>query len=672
MSDNGVGTEEDPLLVPEDEVFKGARSLTRTPPGLKKIATECDPEKFYSPVGKISISSGSSGTRSGYSSATPTPEWEGEAFQGPLYKLTYGNSSDSDGLNDTITARKHRSTKRPRKEGSSSEEDVKGTEEGRDRSNSLPISITQPTGNKKKGKLEENKKPDSYDVHVNTIKQLQEKVEELQRLVTENPNTKKEIKHICKQLFRISKSANDQVKNIKPEKEVVTFDMGTQTNVTESQTRDMATQASENRMVTKEDVDREGAEGTWDSTKMLCEEEWAKEAYLTKIIGGNPASLPGDADVVVLFDPEEGTGDMNIAGQQIIKEVIELRKIKKGGVAKLQNKRELIMDGQVMTKTEGRAVFLAGISDQEESNYALLKIVKEKIEGGEGRAPKIKIIAEPKIVNVKLRKMVECTLRGVAEEISLYDMETQLMEEGEEWAAITKKRKQKAPAIMIRQKDKSYEDILRDLKSKISRERVPEGIKMIRKTRAGDLIVEMDDEEGIKSLREEINKNISEATVKILKRNKVVINIYDVDAVTSAEEIARAVGAYTGAEAVEVRSLRPMEGGRQAATVELDEEEANKLFKEKEVRIGWTRCRVKERVDVGRCYRCGSINHIARDCKEPPMGEKCRKCGDEGHKAADCKEEKLYCWTCKTDGHRNASFKCPVFRNAVKKGERKK
>ncbi|CAH1107094.1 unnamed protein product [Psylliodes chrysocephalus] len=280
-------------------------------------------------------------------------------------------------------------------------------------------------------------------------------------------------------------------------------------------------------------------------------------------------------------------------------------------------------------------------------------------------------MAGPRVVNVRFRKMVECALRGAVEEIILFDMDMQLVEEGEKWAAITRSKKQKAPAIIITNKEKAYEDILRDLKSKIKGDRVPEGIKAIRKTRTGDMIVELENEESINALKKEIDKNICGANVKILKGKKTVLHIYDVDAVTTAEDIVSAVESLTGEGTAEVRSLRPMEGGRQAATVDMEEEAAAKLIKERSIRIGWTQCRLKERVEVNRCYSCGSINHIARYCKEPPMGEKCRKCGGEGHKAAECKETKTYCWTCKTDGHRNASFKCPVFRDAVRKGERR-
>lgn len=61
----------------------------------------------------------------------------------------------------------------------------------------------------------------------------------------------------------------------------------------------------------------------------MCEEDWEREAYQTKIYRGNPAILPGDADTVVMFDPEGENGNINITGQQAIREIIQMKKIKK-------------------------------------------------------------------------------------------------------------------------------------------------------------------------------------------------------------------------------------------------------------------------------------------------------------------------------------------------------
>lgn len=190
------------------------------------------------------------------------------------------------------------------------------------------------------------------------------------------------------------------------------------------------------------------------------------------------------------------------------------------------------MDGQVMSKKAGQAIYLAGISLKDEDDYRLLRTIRNKVETGEGG--KIVIMTDPRVLNARFRKIVKCSLRGAAEEVILYDMGTQPVEEGEKWAAITRKKKQKTPAIMITNKEKTYEDILRDLKTKITGDKVPEGIRAIRKSRAGDLIVELEDDEGTKALHEEISKTICEAEVKILKGKRTTIHIYDVDAVITA------------------------------------------------------------------------------------------------------------------------------------------
>lgn len=138
----------------------------------------------------------------------------------------------------------------------------------------------------------------------------------------------------------MSREVKEQAKLLKPGKESETYEMGTQTELIGSHTtKDMATQASESRLITKEDVDKEAAEETWESIKTLCEENWDREAYRIKVCRGNPTSLLGDTDAVVLFDPDEGVGEMNILKQRLIKEVIELGKIKKGGGSEATEKK---------------------------------------------------------------------------------------------------------------------------------------------------------------------------------------------------------------------------------------------------------------------------------------------------------------------------------------------
>ncbi|CAH1107099.1 unnamed protein product [Psylliodes chrysocephalus] len=560
------------------------RGMVTEPSGEMKIdrlsTTQDSPEKWLTnltALGDIELSESEVfGRRGSIPRSPPCRMTQNEWDTSSLQKLA--DDPENEPPTSTKTEGNTRSKKRPRMEVKSPDNEndnenewvfVSERKEVRERSNSLPT-ITK-TG-------EDQGEPDE---HVKTLYRLIEKVEELKKIISENTNTKREVKTISKQLSRMSETLKVQMTTYTPIKKPQTCEMGTQTVEVEAQKTDTATQVGGDRKVTKEEVDEEGIKGTWESTKELCGQEWDRGAYATKIYRGNPASLPGDADTIVLFDPEDKADGMKITDVQIIREVIQMQKIGKGAVAKLQNKRELTIDGQVLTKTQGRAVYLAGISRHEEDDYSLFKELRKRLqEDGSERAV---IIADPKMLNLRFRKLVECALRGAIKEIALYDMGSQLAEEGEKWTAILKSRK-KVPAIVISNKNKSYEDILRDLKSKIAGDRVPEGIRAIKRSRAGDLIVQLEDEASTRALKEEIGGSMEGADVKIMKGNKTLIHIYDLDAVTTDTEVITAIEGYTGKDTAEVKSLRPMEGGRQVATVEVEEEAALNLLNQQSIK----------------------------------------------------------------------------------------
>jgi hypothetical protein len=84
-----------------------------------------------------------------------------------------------------------------------------------------------------------------------------------------------------------------------------------------------------------------------------------------------------------------------------------------------------------------------------------------------------------------------------------------------------------------------------------------------------------------------------------------------------------------------------------------------------ESKIGLGMCRVQERVEVIKCFRCWNYGHRAFECTGPDRRQNCLKCAQPGHLRKECEGES-YCPLCDKKGmHEAGTSDCATFRRAL-------
>lgn len=121
-----------------------------------------------------------------------------------------------------------------------------------------------------------------------------------------------------------------------------------------------------------------------------------------------------------------------------------------------------------------------------------------------------------------------------------------------------------------------------------------------------------------------------------------------------------------------IRAIRKGKFEDQTVIAEVPRERAMPLIKGRKIRIGWTECGIRERMDIVRCFKCLEYGHKTRNCNaEVDRSSDCIKCGETGHKGKDCTNEDR-CIKCNITGHRANQIKCPHFKKLVEELRKQK
>jgi len=149
----------------------------------------------------------------------------------------------------------------------------------------------------------------------------------------------------------------------------------------------------------------------------------------------------------------------------------------------------------------------------------------------------------------------------------------------------------------------------------------------------------------------------------------VQVEIRDLDEMTTCEAVLQAVYAEEECDipAGAAPRMRKAYGGTQT----------RRILDKGKIRVGWVVCRIRQKTEPRRCYKCMGLGHMSARCPASEAIAKntqqsCFRCGKDGHKYKTCTQGKPKCIICTRSGksggeaeHSTLSSACPEYRRAM-------
>ncbi|CAH1107111.1 unnamed protein product [Psylliodes chrysocephalus] len=267
---------------------------------------------------------------------------------------------------------------------------------------------------------------------------------------------------------------------------------------------------------------------------------------------------------------------------------------------------------------------------------------------------------------VNLRKMAEVIFHGSDTQVKIYH----------EGNINNIKKERPRYGLLINSDNKSYKDILADVKNAVKGSGDMDKIRTIRSTKEGKLLITLDkDEQAMVNIKKALREKTELKIRQIGKDEMEVIHIRGMDLVTTAEEMQEAITNRLGEWNAENRigNIRPLANNTIAATVSVRKEDADILLRNKFIKIGLVRGRMEKSLKVERCTRCWSFDYHNRDtCDGPDRHDLCFKCGEKDHASSTCNNE-AKCPVCPVEEnqHKFGTIKCAEFKRALNKARNK-
>lgn len=234
-------------------------------------------------------------------------------------------------------------------------------------------------------------------------------------------------------------------------------------------------------------------------------------------------------------------------------------------------------------------------------------------------------------------------------------------------------KKDKIPrteAIVVKATEsRTFADLFKKLKNEAGGKM--DGIQTVRKSRGGDLIIEMEKDVNGGGLEKVVRETLGEDHRVRRMTPKVTFEIRDVDPTLEREEVIREIARELKIETgeIDIKTIRFGYGGTKTVIINLPAKTTEGIEGMEKIRVGFTKCRIRRTQNLIRCFRCHDFGHMSYTCKVELQGrELCRRCGGLDHQINGCQAIRC-CVLCTREGisaskaeHIAGAANCPQYK----------
>lgn len=401
---------------------------------------------------------------------------------------------------------------------------------------------------------------------------------------------------------------------------------------------------------------QKGLELTEEEFSTLIEKKWPKEVFAkTKLVTGNPLQSKSEHLILFYENIEEDSSLMKLVKEKYpeVNEVL---------VDEDNDEEEAMLpfiENTVKTRkgSNTKRIYLCKIEDTSDTSKVreVLKKCKTQMDNEQWKSV-ASAVSQTK-GRKQIRKTMEVCFASMEGEIEFF------VPRGETENERTPREREEA--LVIGTNITTYADTMRNIRAVLTPSDVGVNVKCVKTTKDKKVVI-VTEKGDAETLKKEIESRFKNIETKVSGRgtSHTPIVILDIDASMNGKEIEYFIKQTTKIHETEIKHLRLGRTGTQIATVSMPSHAAEKLLREGEIKINWTICRVKPKINVIMCYNCLEMGHHSEICKSEKTEKKCLNCTQVGHLGKDC-QNTSFCATCKREGHRTGSTLCPTHRRRV-------